>query len=49
MAVRLTKTLFHAPRDAHPVVDDLAQAILFETDDKRARMDGFLNRNDGAK
>lgn len=43
-AVRLTKAVFHAPRDAHPFVDDLAQAVLFETDDKQARMTAFLER-----
>ena len=44
LAVRLTKAVFHAPRDAHPFVDDLAQAVLFETDDKRRRMTAFLER-----
>ena len=34
LAVRLTKAVFHAPREAHPVIDDLAQAVLFETEDK---------------
>ena len=29
LAVRLTKAVFHAPRDAHTFVDDLAQAVLF--------------------
>jgi enoyl-CoA hydratase len=40
----VTKSVFHAPRDAHPLIDDLAQAILFETDEKRDRMTTFLNR-----
>ena len=31
LAVRLTKSVFHAPRDAHPLIDDVAQAVLFET------------------
>jgi enoyl-CoA hydratase len=44
LAVRLTKTVFHAPRDAHPVIDDLAQAVLFETSDKQDRMTAFLER-----
>jgi enoyl-CoA hydratase len=44
LAVRLTKTVFHAPRDAHPVIDDLAQAVLFETTDKQDRMTAFLER-----
>ena len=44
LAVRLTKELFHAPRDAHPLIDNIAQAVLFETDDKHARMTAFLDR-----
>ena len=44
LAVRLTKTVFHAPREAHPVIDDLAQAVLFETEDKDDRMTAFLER-----
>ncbi len=45
LAVRLTKAAFHAPRDAHPYVDDLTQAVLFETEEKQARMTAFLERN----
>jgi enoyl-CoA hydratase len=41
LALRLTKLVTDAP-GGHPVTDDLAQAILFESDDKRARMDAFL-------
>lgn len=44
LAVRLTKTVFHAPREAHPVLDDVAQAVLFETRDKHDRMTAFLER-----
>jgi enoyl-CoA hydratase len=44
LATRLTKAVFHAPREAHPFIDDLAQAVLFETEDKHARMTAFLNR-----
>lgn len=44
LALRLTKAAFHAPREAHPLVDDLAQAILFETEDKHHRMTAFLER-----
>ncbi len=44
LAVRLTKLAFHAPREAHPVIDTLAQGILFESDAKFERMDGFLAR-----
>lgn len=46
LAVRLTKRTIHAPRAAHPLIDDIAQAVLFETDEKVARMDAFLNRKD---
>lgn len=42
-ALRLTKLVLDAP-GAHPVADDLAQAVLFETEDKRDRMTRFLDR-----
>jgi enoyl-CoA hydratase len=42
-ALRLTKLVLDAP-GAHPLADDLAQAVLFETDDKRDRMTRFLER-----
>jgi enoyl-CoA hydratase/carnithine racemase len=42
LALRLTKLVADAP-GGHPLADDLAQAILFESDDKRARMDAFLS------
>jgi enoyl-CoA hydratase len=44
LATRLTKTLMRAPRDAHPAIDGLAQSILFESEEKRARMTAFLER-----
>lgn len=44
LAVRLTKSAFHAPREAHPLIDDIAQAVLFETQDKHDRMTAFLER-----
>lgn len=44
LAVRLTKKVFHAPREAHPLIDDVAQAVLFETQDKHDRMTAFLER-----
>jgi enoyl-CoA hydratase len=44
LAVRLTKAVFHTPREAHPFVDDLAQAVLFETEEKHERMTEFLER-----
>ncbi|MFB4284029.1 MULTISPECIES: hypothetical protein [unclassified Nonomuraea] len=42
--MRLMKAVFPAPRDAHPFIDDVAQAVLFETEDKHARMTAFLDR-----
>lgn len=44
LAVRLTKSVFHGPREAHPLIDDVAQAVLFETQDKYDRMTAFLDR-----
>jgi enoyl-CoA hydratase len=44
LAIRLTKSLFHATREAHPLIDDIAQAVLFETKDKHTRMTAFLER-----
>jgi enoyl-CoA hydratase/carnithine racemase len=41
LALRLTKLVTDAP-GGHPVTDDLAQAILFESQDKHTRMDAFL-------
>ena len=46
LALRLTKRAIHAPRSAHPLIDDIAQAVLFETDEKFARMDAFLSPKD---
>ena len=44
LALRMTKLAMHAPAAAHPAVDDIVQAALFQTADKHARMDAFLNR-----
>ncbi|WP_353111679.1 enoyl-CoA hydratase/isomerase family protein [Microbacterium sp.] len=44
LAIRLTKSAFHAPREAHPLIDDIAQAVLFETQEKHDRMTAFLER-----
>ncbi|WP_309226814.1 MULTISPECIES: enoyl-CoA hydratase/isomerase family protein [unclassified Mycolicibacterium] len=44
LAIRLTKSVFHAPPAAHPLIDDIAQAVLFETTDKFSRMTAFLER-----
>jgi enoyl-CoA hydratase len=42
LALRLTKLVADSP-GGHPVTDDLAQAVLFESDEKRTRMDAFLS------
>lgn len=44
LAIRLSKAVFHAPPGAHPFIDDLAQAVLFETEDKSERMAAYLER-----
>lgn len=43
LALRLTKLVTDAD-GAHPVTDDLAQAVLFESRDKQQRMTHFLSR-----
>jgi enoyl-CoA hydratase len=47
--VRLSKSAFHAPREAHPLIDNVAQAVLFETEEKFARMDAFLTNREAKK
>ncbi|PPL18786.1 enoyl-CoA hydratase/isomerase family protein [Microterricola pindariensis] len=42
LAVQATKRVFHAPRAAHPAVDEQAQSVLFESPAKFERMDAFL-------
>jgi len=44
LAVRLTKLAVDAPAGAHPHLDLVSQAVLFEDDEKRARMTAFLER-----
>jgi enoyl-CoA hydratase len=44
LALRFTKMLIHSPRAAHPAVDQAAQAVLFESDQKFARMTAFLEK-----
>jgi enoyl-CoA hydratase len=44
LAVRLTKLAVDAPAGAHPHLDLVSQAVLFETDEKRRRMTDFLER-----
>lgn len=44
LAVRITKSVFHAPAEAHPLIDQLAQGILFESQAKFDRMQLFLDK-----
>ncbi|TDL33454.1 enoyl-CoA hydratase/isomerase family protein [Arthrobacter nitrophenolicus] len=44
LALRITKAVFHAPREVHPVIDTLAQGMLFESPSKFDRMQAFLDR-----
>jgi enoyl-CoA hydratase len=44
LALRLTKAAVDAPEAAHPQLELLSQAILFEDDEKHARMTAFLDR-----
>ncbi|WP_329371675.1 enoyl-CoA hydratase/isomerase family protein [Streptomyces sp. NBC_01483] len=46
-ALRLTKLVVDSP-GAHPIADDLAQAVLFEGPDKRERMTRFLEKRSRA-
>ena len=47
--MRLSKSAFHAPREAHPLIDNVAQAVLFESQEKFARMDAFLSKREAKK
>jgi enoyl-CoA hydratase len=49
LAVRISKAVFHAPREAHPMIDTLAQGILFESQAKFERMQAFLDKKDSKK
>jgi len=44
LAIQTTKRVFHEPREAHPEVDNQAQAGLFESPAKFARMQAFLDK-----
>ena len=44
MALQLTKLAVHSPPEAHPQIEMAAQAVLFEDDEKYARMTRFLER-----
>ncbi len=43
LALILTKKIVDAP-GSHPWADDIAQAVLFETEDKQRRMTAFLEK-----
>ena len=45
LALRLTKLALAAPPGAHPGFDDVAQAVLFESEEKLRRMTAFLDRS----
>jgi len=49
LAVRITKSVFHAPAEAHPIIDQLAQGILFESQAKFDRMQAFLDKKTAKK
>ena len=49
LAVRITKSVFHAPAESHPLIDQLAQGILFESQAKFDRMQAFLDRTSDKK
>jgi enoyl-CoA hydratase len=44
LAIRITKSVFHAPAESHPLIDQLAQGILFESQAKFDRMQAFLDK-----
>ena len=44
LALRLTKLAVDAPAAAHPQLDLLSQAVLFEDEEKHRRMTEFLDR-----
>lgn len=44
LALRLTKLAVDAPAAAHPQLDLVSQAVLFEDEEKRRRMTAFLER-----
>ncbi|GAB2763836.1 enoyl-CoA hydratase/isomerase family protein [Sinomonas soli] len=44
LAVRISKAVFHSPREVHPLIDTLAQGMLFESQAKFDRMQAFLDR-----
>lgn len=49
LAVRLSKQLMDMPAAAHPAVDNIAQAVLFESPAKFDRMQAFLDKKNKKK
>lgn len=49
LAVRITKAVFHTPREVHPLVDTLAQGMLFESEAKFDRMQAFLDKREARR
>lgn len=49
LALRLTKAAVDAPEHAHPSVELLSQAILFEDKEKMDRMGAWLERRSGGR
>lgn len=47
LAVRITKVALRAPVDAHPIIDDMSQAVLFQSPEKDRRMNEFLEKRGG--
>ncbi|GLW66667.1 putative enoyl-CoA hydratase/isomerase [Actinomadura rubrobrunea] len=44
LALRLSKLAVDAPEGAHPALELVAQAVLFESEDKHERMTAFLEK-----
>ena len=49
LALRLTKLALAAPRSAHPAIDELSQAVLFDSPEKYDRMTTFLTKRDSVE
>lgn len=49
LAVRISKAVFHTPREVHPLIDTLAQGMLFESEAKFERMQAFLEKGNSAE
>ncbi len=45
LALRMAKIVMAAPAGSHPTFDNVAQAILFESEGKFDRMNAFINRS----